>query len=188
MTLQEIYNNHIKVNSDQSLITLYNALKTVLYKFINRYNHPKFTDADKDDCVYLTIEQILVNINTYDSNKSYNDLQYPFIFKRSKSSGGLNIFKIASFDSFNFTLRLLKARESDLTEWQLQEYVDGIPVSCTVIGNGRESALVSINRQIIGEKLCNPPKEFMYCGNVVPANLLRSDDKIIAEISLKLLV
>ena len=123
---------------------------------------------------------------TYDSNKSYNDLQYPFIFKRSKSSGGLNIFKIASFDSFNFTLRLLKARESDLTEWQLQEYVDGIPVSCTVIGNGRESALVSINRQIIGEKLCNPPKEFMYCGNVVPANLLRSDDKIIAEISLKL--
>lgn len=123
---------------------------------------------------------------TYDSKKTYNDLLYPFIFKRSKSSGGLNIFKINSLDSFEFTLRLLKARETVLSDWQLQEYVDGIPVSCTVLGNGEKSELISINRQIIGEKLCNPPKEFMYCGNVVPANLLPSDDKIIAEISLKL--
>jgi len=46
--------------------------------------------------------------------------------------------------------------------------------------------VISINRQIVGEKFLNAPKEFMYCGNIVPANIYKKDKKIIAEISLKL--
>ena len=80
----------------------------------------------------------------------------------------------------------MKIRDPDFTDWQIQEYISGIPVSCTVISNGESGEVISINRQIIGEKLCNTPKEFMYCGNIVPANLLPSDDRLISEISLKL--
>ena len=122
----------------------------------------------------------------YDPKISYDDMQYPFIFKKRTSSGGLNVFKIDSPDSFHFRLKLTKAQDPDLSDWQLQEYISGIPVSCTVISNGESSELISVNRQIIGEKLCNPHKEFMYCGNIVPANLLPSDNKIITEISLRL--
>jgi uncharacterized protein len=122
----------------------------------------------------------------YDPKITDNDLQFPFIFKKRTSSGGLNVFKIDSLDSFHFRLKLIKVRDPDLTDWQLQEYISGIPVSCTVISNGESSELISVNRQIIGEKLCNPPKEFMYCGNIVPANLLPSDAKYITEISLRL--
>ena len=32
----------------------------------------------------------------------------------------------------------------------------------------------------------NPPKEFMYCGNVVPSNLMKNDERLVTEISLKL--
>jgi predicted ATP-grasp superfamily ATP-dependent carboligase len=123
---------------------------------------------------------------SYDPKITYDDLQYPFIFKKRTSSGGLNVFKINSPDSFNFTLKLTEIQDPDLSDWQIQEYIDGIPVSCTIISNGENSELVSVNRQIIGEKFCNPPKEFMYCGNIVPANLLPSDEKIIAEISIRL--
>ena len=171
-------------------IKMLRALREINPKIINLNNEIDVIQKSRDIC---KIQSLLKKwdypyplTQSYDPKKSYNDLQYPLILKRSKSSGGLNIFKINSFDSFNFTLKLLNARESNLTDWQLQEYIDGIPVSCTVIGNGEESELISINRQIIGEKLCNPPKEFMYCGNVVPANLLPSDNKIITEISLKL--
>ena len=40
--------------------------------------------------------------------------------------------------------------------------------------------------QIIGEKLLNPPKEFIYCGNIVPAEISKDDEKIISRISLLL--
>ena len=122
----------------------------------------------------------------YDPKITYDDLQYPFIFKKRTSSGGLNVFKINSPDSFTFILKLIEVQDPNFLDWQIQEYIDGIPVSCTIISNGDSSEVVSINRQIIGEKLCNTPKEFMYCGNIVPADLLPSDDKIITEISLKL--
>ena len=60
----------------------------------------------------------------------------------------------------------------------------GIPVSCTVISNGKECEIISINRQIIGENFLNSPKDFMYCGNIVPAGLLNEEEARISEISL----
>ena len=123
---------------------------------------------------------------SFDPKMTYDDLEYPFIFKKRTSSGGLNVFKINSLDSFILILKITEVQDPVLSDWQIQDYIDGIPVSCTIISNGEDSELVSVNRQIIGEKFCNPPKEFMYCGNIVPANLLPSDEKIIAEISIKL--
>jgi len=68
----------------------------------------------------------------------------------------------------------------------MQEYIDGNPVSCTTISNGIESKVISVNRQIIGDKYLNAPKEFMYCGNVVPAKIFEEEKKLIVDISLKL--
>ena len=123
---------------------------------------------------------------TYPLQHNEREITYPIILKKSKSSGGLNIIKIKSEEELALTLKILKSNEFNPSDWMFQEFIDGIPVSCTVISNGKESIVLSINRQIIGEKFVNSPKEFMYCGNIVPANLLEKDCTLIEEISLLL--
>jgi len=110
---------------------------------------------------------------------------FPLVLKKKSSSGGINIYKLDTPEEFRYRLKLL--RETDIAkEWMVQEYIKGIPASCTVISNGNESEIVSVNRQIIGLQLLNPPKEFIYCGNVVPGRILREDKNKIMEISRKL--
>lgn len=127
---------------------------------------------------------LTIPLKTFQDNKSL--LDYPVILKKNKSSGGINIFKINNDQSLNFVLKRLTIQDLKISDWIIQEYLDGIPVSCTTISNGIETAIISINRQIIGEKYLNSPKEFIYCGNVVPANLLKNDEKLISEISILL--
>jgi len=109
-------------------------------------------------------------------------IKFPVVLKKKSSSGGTNVYKV---DNLNDLKQLKqKIKETDiLDDWILQEYIDGIPISCTIISNGMDNEIISINRQIIGLKLLNPPKEFMYCGNVVPAYLMEEDVKKIIEIS-----
>ncbi|MEJ2296850.1 MAG: ATP-grasp domain-containing protein, partial [Candidatus Lokiarchaeota archaeon] len=103
--------------------------------------------------------------------------------KKKQSSGGINIYRIESYQDF----KLLKDKlnlDFELNQWYVQEFIDGLSISCTVISDGLNARVISINRQIIGEKFLNAPKEFSYCGNVVPADLFQEDNDIIAEISL----
>ncbi len=111
-------------------------------------------------------------------------IEYPLILKKTKSSGGINIYKIPDENQLDFIIEKLSLQDFNISEWIIQEYLEGIPVSCTTISNGIDTEIISINRQIIGEKYLNPPKEFMYCGNIVPANLLKNDEKYISEISI----
>lgn len=121
-------------------------------------------------------------LEKYDS-KDFN-IQFPFLLKKRKGSGGINIYKIEKERDLPFLIEKLKKKDYNPSDWLIQEYIDGIPVSCTIISNGNETEVVSINRQIIGEKFLNSPKDFMYCGNIVPANLFKEDNKIISEIAI----
>lgn len=111
-------------------------------------------------------------------------LEYPFVLKKKRSAGGSNIFKIKDGLNFNTQIKILEKKMFIPSEWLIQEYIEGIPISCTVISNGIECEIISINRQIIGEKFLYSPKDFMYCGNIVPAGLLKDEEKIISEISI----
>ncbi|MFX1381704.1 MAG: ATP-grasp domain-containing protein [Promethearchaeota archaeon] len=113
-------------------------------------------------------------------------LVFPVILKKRNSSGGLNIFKIDNEEKLEFIIKKLEIQDSNYKDWVIQEYIQGIPVSCSTISNGNETEIISINRQIIGEKFLYSPKEFMYCGNVVPANIFKKDEKLISEISIYL--
>jgi predicted ATP-grasp superfamily ATP-dependent carboligase len=113
-------------------------------------------------------------------------VQYPFILKKKQSSGGISIFEIKSkaylqklgkdIEEFNVLFR----------DWFVQEYIDGIDVSCTTISNNHEAKIISINNQIIGAKYLNAPSDFVYCGNIVPTNIRKNAIKRISEISLNL--
>ncbi|GAF91869.1 unnamed protein product, partial [marine sediment metagenome] len=99
---------------------------------------------------------------------------------------GTNVYKIQNNSDLSFTINLINRKFFDPKDWLMQEYIEGNPVSCTIISNGIESEVISVNRQIVGDKYLNAPKEFMYCGNVVPANIFAEEKKLIVDISLKL--
>ncbi len=117
-------------------------------------------------------------------NLKENVLKYPFILKKKTGAGGINIYKMENESSLSSFLQTQKMKGFNESEWQIQEFIEGIPVSCTTISNGEECEVISINRQIIGLKFLNPPKEFMYCGNIVPAYLFKEDEELISEISI----
>ncbi|MFX0026683.1 MAG: ATP-grasp domain-containing protein [Candidatus Hermodarchaeota archaeon] len=111
-------------------------------------------------------------------------LSYPLILKKKKSSGGINVYKIKNREHLAFLIKKLEIKDYNYSKWLIQEYIEGIPVSCTTISNGTETRVISINRQIIGLENVNPLGQFVYCGNVVPGNLLKSENKLISEISI----
>jgi predicted ATP-grasp superfamily ATP-dependent carboligase len=98
----------------------------------------------------------------------------------------MNVYKVQNKSDLTFTINLINRDAFDPKDWLVQEYIEGNPVSCTTISNGKESEVISINRQIIGDKYLNAPKEFMYCGNVVPAKVFEVEKKLIVDISLRL--
>jgi predicted ATP-grasp superfamily ATP-dependent carboligase len=115
-------------------------------------------------------------------SKIYN-FEFPFILKKKTGSGGINVNKIENENQLSFFIKKQKIKRFNPSDWLIQEYINGLPISCTVISNGSECEVISINRQIIGLKFLNPPKEFMYCGNIVPAYIFKDDEKLISEIS-----
>ncbi|NHJ22297.1 MAG: ATP-grasp domain-containing protein [Candidatus Lokiarchaeota archaeon] len=115
-----------------------------------------------------------------------DELEYPFVLKKRSGSGGINIYKIQNKSDLSFRLNVLNSETFDPNNWLMQEYIKGNPVSCTTISNGIESEVISINNQLVGEKALNSPKEFMYCGNIVPANLTEEVQRLIIDISLML--
>ena len=118
------------------------------------------------------------------SESQYHIFKFPFILKRRTGSGGINVNKIENESDLIFFIKRQEAKSYNLSDWLIQDYIEGVPVSCTIISNGNECEVISINRQIIGSEFVNVPKEFMYCGNIVPANLLKDDNKLISEISI----
>ncbi|MFW9999315.1 MAG: ATP-grasp domain-containing protein [Candidatus Hodarchaeota archaeon] len=135
----------------------------------------------------------LLKSNGYKCPKSYSyekfrmlnlRLEFPFILKKIRSAGGINVFKIEDEKDITLLISNLGKKKFIPREWIIQEYIRGIPISCTVISDGNECEVITINRQIIGENFLNAPKDFIYCGNIVPAGVSINEEKIISEISL----
>ena len=171
LILEEIKSfNTINVNNDLQTIRksrdvkyLFNLLKSSGYKVPLSYNFEKFQ-----------LEKL--------------SMEFPFILKKKRSAGGTNVYKIEDIKNLVTQIKILKKKEFIPSEWIIQEYIEGNPVSCTVLSNGNECEIISINRQIIGEKFLNAPKDFMYCGNIVPAGLSEDEERIIAEMSIYLTI
>lgn len=135
-----------------------------------------------DNMGYKVPKTLAFNYDLIDNNL----INYPIILKKKQSSGGLNIFKINSKTQLLNIIKENEEFEKESGNWLLQEYIDGIDVSCTTISNNVDIKIVSINEQLIGKEFLNAPSKFIYCGNIVPADLNYSLQYKIQEICLKL--
>jgi len=174
--------------------------RALILKDINRKKYKIFSlnnelDAIKKsrntEFIFTILKKLGYNVPrtvSFDTIRSkVNELEYPLILKKKSGSGGTNVYKIQNESDLSFHINLINREGFVPKDWLIQEYIEGNPVSCTTISNGVESEVISINHQIIGDnKYLNAPKEFMYCGNVVPANVFADEKKLIVDISLKL--
>jgi len=168
-----------------------NEINKKKYKILNLNNELEAIKKSRDTEFILNFLKkggfdVPRTVSFEEVRSKVKELEYPSMLKKKSSSGGTNVYKIKNKSDLSFTINLINRETFDPKDWLMQEYIEGKPVSCTTISNGIESEVISVNHQIIGDKYLNAPKEFMYCGNIVPAKVLEEEKKLIVDISLKL--
>lgn len=102
---------------------------------------------------------------------------FPAIIKPRKGAGGVGCMLVRSEGE-------LRLDESMI----VQKWIDGLPASVSVIGNGREAKAIAVNEQIIGADWTGA-KGFRYSGNITPLELpsqgiAKIAEEIISELKL----
>lgn len=89
-------------------------------------------------------------------------MKFPLMVKPRSGSGGMRNAIIRNEDE----LANYKGRD-DASELIVQEFIDGIPCSASLISTGGDAVVVALNEQLIGVPwLTRLP--FAYCGNITP--------------------
>ncbi|ADP77728.1 protein of unknown function DUF201 [Methanothermus fervidus DSM 2088] len=130
--------------------------KYKLYKILRKhFNVPKtYLLSDIDEAKEI--------INNHPNKK--------FLIKPVKGSGGYGIFHANNFSN-NFGNK----------KFLLQEYIDGVDVSASVISNGKEAKTIFTSNQLLNLNVAGWEGHFIYEGNIVPSIYENEKMKNIAE-------
>ncbi len=106
-------------------------------------------------------------------------LEYPILLKPSTSGGGIGIELVHSSEELQDSFRnVLISGDSEYV--YLQEFIEGIDASASILSTGEKSETLTVNEQIIGDKRLDTPRRFGYCGNIIP---LPVEEELISKIS-----
>ncbi|CEG13465.1 hypothetical protein MSIBF_A3990001 [groundwater metagenome] len=121
-------------------------LKKVLAQYSILY--PKTIIVDTNKINENEIINKISEINKINNVKKIN-LNFPCVIKAMNiDNGKCHPYKIFSFGKFKNLITKSKVQGEIL----IQEFIDGIPLSCSVLSNGKRAVAISVNRQLIGEK------------------------------------
>jgi predicted ATP-grasp superfamily ATP-dependent carboligase len=111
-----------------------------------------------------------------------NNYSYPVITRGDGGGGGFGIRKWANLEDLklHFTENF---QENDTGYW-IQEYIKGIDASSSVICSKDLVQIISVNKQLIGDKNLGAPGDFSYCGNIVPLNDKKFDQNKVFQMEL----
>jgi predicted ATP-grasp superfamily ATP-dependent carboligase len=100
---------------------------------------------------------------------------YPIVAKPVKGFGGAGIRKIGNSEEFEEFFRQLCCPQQGVV---IQEYIQGIAASVSVISSKNGSSALTVNEQLIGLSEFGQKEPFGYCGNIVP---LEASEDIISR-------
>lgn len=103
---------------------------------------------------------------------------YPVVLKSSLGGGGLGVAVVGSPDELRASFEEILSL-GDRESLYVQERLEGIDASVSLISDGEEARCLTVNEQIIGEGRLKVPRPFGYCGNVVPLK----DGKVATELA-----
>jgi predicted ATP-grasp superfamily ATP-dependent carboligase len=125
-------------------------------KIENKYKLYKHLEKNFAD-IFKLPETYLVNdlddaLEIADASKAKK-----FLLKPLEGSGGVGIQNIDEIDP-----------DTDIHGAILQEIVDGLDVSASVLSSGDEAITILTSEQLIGNKWLGQRETYGYCGNIVP--------------------
>ncbi len=105
------------------------------------------------------------------STNDYNEVKkiakkwgYPIVTREDGGGGGVGIkLWLNESELKNY----FEERKDKTTIW-IQEYIKGVDASASVVCSKNNFRLLSLNKQLIGDKKLRAPGAFSYCGNIVP--------------------
>jgi len=103
-----------------------------------------------------------------EAKKAAKDVGYPVLLKPSKGCGGTRISLARNAEELEVNC-LRCAKES--REILVQEYLQGIDASASVIATGEKAKVVCLTEQVIGEPRLGQENPFGWCGNTVPLDV-----------------
>jgi len=108
--------------------------------------------------------------------KIAENIGFPVVLKPVMGSGGFRI-------RFGRNPKEVKMNFDEVAgkwgEVWVQEYIKGINASSSILCNGNNCKVITVNEQLIGIKRLGVSAPFSYCGNIVP---LKADNEIISRI------
>ena len=109
------------------------------------------------------------------------NMGYPVVVTTPRSAGGLFVKLIANPDKL---LKAYNELRSSGKKILIQEFIQGIDASCSVLGTGKDCQAITVTEQLIGIPELGVPIPFGYCGNVVPfknSSLIIENIKSVSE-------
>jgi hypothetical protein len=101
---------------------------------------------------------------------------FPVLLKPLSSSGGFRLRLARNPAEAKKHFKTVSGRHGEIF---VQEHIEGIDASSSIIGNGKDCVVVSVNEQLIGIKRLGANTPFGYCGNIVP---LKANEKTVNRI------
>ncbi|MHC1566223.1 MAG: ATP-grasp domain-containing protein [Candidatus Syntropharchaeia archaeon] len=100
-----------------------------------------------------------------------SDMVYPAMAKPIYGGGGME----------NFLIEKEEDLEKVPDNFIIQEFVQGIPASVSLISTQEKVISIAVNEQLIGERWLGQKRPFGYCGNITP--LITSFEREMREIA-----
>ncbi|MFX1293427.1 MAG: ATP-grasp domain-containing protein [Promethearchaeota archaeon] len=110
-------------------------------------------------------------------------IDYPLVIKPIMTLGGMGIYLIQNKSEL---IEFYNENSDNLDKYYIQEYIRGINISTTMVGDKNNFKLLSINEQLIGLKSSKTNEPFKYCGNIIPFDCSSKIAQKIKDISLKI--
>ena len=107
---------------------------------------------------------------------------FPLVTRSGGGGGGAGIRFWKNFEDLQNHFNDLEVEEEK--EFVIQEYIEGIDASASVIATKERNYVLSINQQLIGDNNFNPPGDFAYCGNIVPLGSIFLKNKMYLQKSI----
>jgi predicted ATP-grasp superfamily ATP-dependent carboligase len=100
-----------------------------------------------------------------DATEIAKNIGYPFVLTTPRSAGGLFVKLITNKDELHRAYNELQDSGKKIL---IQEFIQGIDASCSVLGTGKDCQAIAVTEQLIGKSELGVSMSFGYCGNIVP--------------------
>lgn len=144
------------------------------------------------DKLILSMELKKLNLLHPHVYNNLEEIKFPVITKPRFKGGG--VFNKIANNKNELTLNIEEYFKNQIVQYDkdiiIQEYIEGIPVSVSLIATSDKVVSIAVNEQLIGEKwLTNLP--YAYCGNITPyegnyaKTMISTANKLIEKMKLK---